>query len=249
MTDHQENHCSSKNNSNEAEPYFIFTESSKLKRYVKSLTPKSKTFYRIKEVYSILLDEIRESRLYDSSNPYIILCYKNPDFRDALSTEAIHINELKDIITKEMFKIEDTEKVELYIKNRKASKKAKNNSQILEKYLTEQSLTNLKSFFAPTEDFEKDQKFACRPKFLKVLKSLPYFDHVNQDHFLWEEIRSHLQTYMLINCVKFFSKGHKNIAVVKDSLLGDALQVNAFHKDQTKYLVLQQLIPVQINRN
>lgn len=244
MTNFQINHSSPRDDPCETEPYFIFAESSKLKHYIKNLMPKSKTFYQIKEINWILLNEIKKSHLYDSSNPYIILCNKDPNLKYALSKETTHINELRDIIAKEMFKIEDTEKVKLHIKNKRRNDEA-------ESPFTEDSLTSLQNFFnlksTPEETFEENQKFMCRPKFLKVLNTLPYFKHEKQDQFSWHEINNHLQTYMLINRVKFFHKDYKDIAIVKDSLLGDALQVNAFHKDQIKHLALQQLIPIYNN--
>jgi len=89
---------------------------------------------------------------------------------------------------------------------------------------------------------DKNARFELRPDFRRVLTALPTFK-ADQTLFAWEEVVELLKQYILSN-QSFFDRRNILVALVKDDPLGQAFQVDAFHRTQTLSLLRKQLIYV-----
>ena len=75
---------------------FKFKIHSKLKDIIVSKTKTFKPFYSFIEILSILKEVIRDEKMYDQSNPAIIIC--SPNLEKALDMKALHVKQINQVI-------------------------------------------------------------------------------------------------------------------------------------------------------
>eukprot|EP00092_Neocalanus_flemingeri_P014195 GFUD01015315.1.p1 GENE.GFUD01015315.1~~GFUD01015315.1.p1 ORF type:complete len:245 (-),score=34.26 GFUD01015315.1:92-826(-) len=84
-------------------------------------------------------------------------------------------------------------------------------------------------------------KFSLKPKFLKVVQTVPGMDP-KQTSFSYEEITSLLSKYILSRKDQIFDQRNLKLALVGKDPLGEAFGVKAFHRCQVNILIRTQLI-------
>ena len=75
---------------------FKFKIHSKLKDIIANKTKTAKTFYSFIEILSILKEVIRDEKMYDQTNPAIIIC--SPRLENALDMKALHVKQIIQVI-------------------------------------------------------------------------------------------------------------------------------------------------------
>ena len=84
---------------------FKFKTHSKLKDIITSKSKTEKIFYSFIEILSILKEVIRDERLYDQTNPAIIIC--SPKLEDALDMRALHVKQINQVVLPHLEEIVD----------------------------------------------------------------------------------------------------------------------------------------------
>ena len=84
---------------------FKFKTHSKLKDIITNKTKTEKIFYSFIEILSILKEVIRDERLYDQTNPAIIIC--SPKLEDALDMRALHVKQINQVVLPHLEEIVD----------------------------------------------------------------------------------------------------------------------------------------------
>ena len=84
---------------------FKFKTHSKLKDIITNKSKTEKIFYSFIEILSILKEVIRDERLYDQTNPAIIIC--SPKLEDALDMRALHVKQINQVVLPHLEEIVD----------------------------------------------------------------------------------------------------------------------------------------------
>jgi hypothetical protein len=94
-----------------------------------------------------------------------------------------------------------------------------------------------------TAFINRNDMFKLRPKFLKVIQSVP---GVGQDRsiFTFEEATTLLSKYILSRKHFIFNNRNIKVAIIHNDPLGEAFNVRAFHRIQVENHLRSQLLPV-----
>ena len=225
-------------NKNLLNSVFKFQPLSKLKKFVINKTGVEKTHYTLAEILTMLKDVIRREGMFDSANPSVILCSR--DLEEALNMRALHVTEVRDLVLSHIIKVSDQSLREEH--NQKVSDEAPRGP-----IPAPTSLRVIKTVNISTVIFtNKNAKFTLKPKFLRVIQSVPDID-MEQTVYTYGEVCLLLSKYMLSKSDEIFDQRNVRLALVSGTLLGEAFGVTAFHRCQVNNLLRGQLIPVKDN--
>ena len=230
---------------------FKFQPLSKLKSFLISKTGVEKTYYSLAEILTILKNVIRGEGLFDPTNPSVILC--SPDLEEALNMRALHVTEIRNLVLSHITIVPDQslrEKFNQPVDN--CSGASANVSRSNLNYGTSidpqpvPTRTTKTTNISTATFTNKNAKFTLKPKFLLVIQSVPE-TNPTKTVFTFEEVTHLFSKYILSRKNEFFDPRNIKLALVKGTLLGDALGVEAFHRCQVNNLLMAQLIPIQNN--
>ena len=214
---------------------FAFRPTSKLLRYVQDKSQVRKSVFTLAEVLTVLKNVIRGEGQFDEKNPAIIMC--SAELEEAINMKALHVTEIRDLVLSHLIKIQDEDFLQKYAASQGGAPHVVN--------MAVNSVQRIKhsAIISTQVVTDKKAKFTLKPKFLQVIRSVP---GVSQDKtvFTYEEITRLLSTYILSNKEKFFDTRNIKLAIVKDDPLGEAFNVNAFHRCQVIALLRGQILPV-----
>ena len=202
---------------------YQFNPRSRLKGFLIQKTKSRKTHYSLREILMDLKTIIREEKMFDESNPSIIIC--SSELERALGVRALHVAEIRDIVLSQLTRASDKTCGKSLIQIERNSKSPANISRIN---------TFLKN---------KYEKFAIRPNLLKVLRLVPGTDN-NKIIFSYEEVTQILSKYILSRKDDILDPKNISVALVSNDPIGRAFGVRAFHRCQITDLLRKQLIPV-----
>ena len=224
---------------------FKFKPLSKLKQFIAERTKVRKTYYTLAEILTILKNVIRSERMFDSRNPSVILC--SPELERALNMKALHVTEIRGLVLLQTTKVEDQtlKKFTHMIPNDDLQsdlnaelKHTKNDDR------KPQPLKVIKVTNIPAAIFtDKNARFNLKPKFLKVIHSIPNVN-LEQNIFSYEEITLLVSKYIILKKNDIFDPRNIKVALVGNDIIGDAFEVQAFHRCQINNLIRNQLIPI-----
>ena len=215
---------------------FKFKPTSKLLRYVQDKSHVKKTVFTLAEVLTVLKNVIRGEGQFDEKNPAIIMC--SAELEKAINMKALHVMEIRDLVLSHLIKIQDEE----FLQNYAASQGGTSNVVNMTAVNPVQRIKH-SAMISTQVVADKKAKFTLKPKFLKVIRSVP---GVSQDKtvFTYEEITYLLSIYIFSNRKKFFDDRNTKLAIVKDDPLGEAFNVDALHRCQVIALLRGQILPV-----
>ena len=215
---------------------FAFRPTSKLLRYVQDKSQVRKTVFTLAEVLTVLKIAIRGEGQFDEKNPAIIMC--SAELEEAINMKALHVTEIRDLVLSHLIKIQDEDFLQKYAASQRGAPHVVNMAVNPVQRIKHSAIISTQIVT------DKKAKFTLKPKFLQVIRSVP---GVSQDKtvFTYEEITRLLSTYILSNKEKFFDTRNIRLAIVKDDPLGDAFNVNAFHRCQVNALLRGQILPVE----
>ena len=189
-------------------------EGSRLKQFLNLKCDGNERSFTYIQVLKILKDVIISEKLYDPKNPAIILC--DDDLELALNQKALHVSQLNAAILPHFSNWKDIEFPQV----------------IHTKNPTEQG----RRFFGnPTT------KFSMQPNLLNLIRKLAEPNNT-RSIFSLTEILDLVSHYIISNKSTIFDPRNVTLALVKDNLLGKALNVAAFHRSQIRALLDKQLI-------
>ena len=202
---------------------YQFNPRSRLEGFLIQKTKSRKTHYSLREILMDLKIIIREEKMFDESNPSIIIC--STELERALGVRALHVAEIRDIVLSQLTRVSDKTCGKDLIQVEKNSGSPVNISR---------TNTFLKN---------KYEKFAIRPNLLKVLRLVPGTDD-SKIIFSYEEVTQILSKYILSRKDDILDPRNISLALVSDDPIGRAFGVRAFHRCQITDLLKKQLIPL-----
>eukprot|EP00092_Neocalanus_flemingeri_P016377 GFUD01017726.1.p1 GENE.GFUD01017726.1~~GFUD01017726.1.p1 ORF type:complete len:350 (+),score=74.25 GFUD01017726.1:187-1236(+) len=233
-------------NKNLLNTLYEFQPLSKLKTFLIHKTGVEDPCYSLAEILTILKDVIRGEGLFDEANPSVILC--SEELEEALNMKALHVTEIRDLVLSQVTKVPDQtrEKSTQSINNFKSNNiqvSTESDNQVLQNPVhpkmknCQQRNANISTVVVS----DQLAKFTLKPKFLKVVQTVPGMDP-KQTSFSYEEITSLLSKYILSRKDQIFDKRNLKLALVGKDPLGEAFGVKAFHRCQVNILIRTQLI-------
>eukprot|EP00092_Neocalanus_flemingeri_P026852 GFUD01029108.1.p1 GENE.GFUD01029108.1~~GFUD01029108.1.p1 ORF type:complete len:726 (+),score=117.49 GFUD01029108.1:126-2303(+) len=232
-------------NKNLLNTLFKFQPLSKLKRFLISKTGVEKTYYSLAEILTILKDVIRGEGMFDEANPSVILC--SEDLEEALNMRALHVTEIRDLVLSHITKVPDqslrekfTQAINICRANTINVARNQPYSQVPAPVLPPRIIRTANISTAVFTD--KNAKFTLKPKFLKVVRTVPGNDP-DKIVFTYEEVTLLLSKYILSRKDKIFDPRNIKLALVATDPIGEAFGVKAFHRCQVNNLLRSQLIP------
>ena len=228
---------------------YQFNPRSRLKRFLVRRTRKEKTYYSLHEILITLKQIIRKEKMYDQSNPSIIIC--SSELERALDMKALHVTEIKDLVLLQLTKAPDQTFIQNFIQIGKVSESPVSISKVAtsqNEHQTQQQPTLppkvIKSTNILTTTYtNKYAKFTVRPNLLKVLQMVPGIDNT-KTVFSYEEITQLLSKYIISRKNDIFDPRNKLLALVANDPISLAFGVKSFHRCQVNNLLKHQLIPV-----
>ena len=228
---------------------YQFNPRSRLKRFLVRRTRREKTYYSLHEILITLKQIIRNERMYDQSNPSIIIC--SSELERALDMKALHVTEIKDLVLLQLTKAPDQTFIRDFIQIGKVSESPISISKVTTSQNEQQTQQQptlppniIKSTNIPTTTYtNKYEKFTIRPNLLKVLQMIPGTDNT-KTVFSYEEIKQLLSKYIISRKDDIFDPRNKKLALVANDPISLAFGVKSFHRCQVINLLKHQLIPV-----
>jgi len=224
---------------------FKFQPLSKLKRFLISKTGVEKTYYSLAEILTILKDVIRGEGMFDEANPSVILC--SEDLEEALNMRALHVTEIRDVVLSHITKVPDqslrdkfSQNINICRTNINVSRNEHSN-QVSAPASIPRIIRTANISTAVFTD--KNAKFTLKPKFLKVVRTVPDINPM-KTVFTYEEVTLLLSKYILSRKDQIFDPRNIKLALVTNDPIGEAFGVKAFHRCQVNNLLRSQLIPV-----
>ena len=89
-------------NSDQLNTIYQFNPRSRLKRFLARRTGSRRNYYSLHEVLMSLQQIIRKERMFDHSNPAIIIC--SSELERALDMKALHVSEIRDLVLLQLTK-------------------------------------------------------------------------------------------------------------------------------------------------
>jgi len=236
-------------NKNLLNTLFKFNPMSRLKSFLITKTGVEKTYYSLAEILTVLKDIIRGEGMFDHANPSVILC--SQDLEEALNMRALHVTEIRDLVLSHITRVPDQslrEKFSQQINNCRGTAISISRTNLNNEAPTASQPPPppriIRTANISTAIFtDKNAKFTLKPKFLKVVRSVPGTDQA-KTVFTYEEVTLLLSKYILSRKDAIFDPRNIKLALVAKDPIGDAFGVRAFHRCQVNNLLRSQLIPV-----
>ena len=205
-----------------------FWENSTLKEYITRKTQISKHFWTIGETLATIMKVIAMERMFDKGNPKMILC--SPELENILGRKALLSSQLSDSIMNQVaFPLN-------YV-----MRPVNVGCSHLE-FPQENSLSRQTSSIA-TQD---KTLFELKPKFLEVIKIV---SRNSRKYFTIMEVTRLLAKYIYHRYDKIIDLRNPTVALVSEDPLGEAFELQAFHRSQLRSLILRHMSSVTTRRN
>ena len=189
-------------------------EDSRLKRFLNMKCDEKDRSFTYLQVLKILKDVITSEKLFDPKNPAIILCDDN--LEQALDQKALHVSQLNAAIIPHLANSEQIEFPQVFH--------------------NKNSTDHGKRFFG-----NPMTEFSMQPNLLNLIRELAGPNNT-KSIFSVTEILNLVSHYIISNRSTIFDSRNITLALVKNNLLGKALDVAAFHRSQIRALLDKQLI-------
>eukprot|EP00096_Caligus_rogercresseyi_P009749 TRINITY_DN3361_c0_g1_i3.p1 TRINITY_DN3361_c0_g1~~TRINITY_DN3361_c0_g1_i3.p1 ORF type:complete len:590 (-),score=136.55 TRINITY_DN3361_c0_g1_i3:440-2209(-) len=191
--------------------------------------------FKYNEIQSALSQIIEREKLYDVTNPAIIICSK--DLEKAFNVKAFHVSEFRDILFKQFqyIKQEPLEQEEECIVQPQDSAAVP-----LGGPTSSQSESPSKSISNVVEG-----SFNISLELREALCALPGFKK-DQTLFQYNEILVLLSKYIILNKEKFFDPRNVKVAFIADDPLERAFKVKTFHRSQVTALLDREINRVSL---
>ena len=189
-------------------------QNSKLEQYLSLKCGEKDHSFTYVKVLKTLKDVIISEKLFDPKNPGIILCDDN--LEQALDQKALHVSQLNAAIIPHF---ENWKQIEF--------------PQVIH---TKNPTEHGKRFFG-----NPMTEFSMQPNLLRLIKDVAGPNN-KKSIFSVTEILNLISQYIIANKSTIFDPRNITLAMVKNNLLGKALDVAAFHRSQIRALLDKQLI-------
>ena len=197
---------------------FGFKENAPIKAFIQDVTQSTAEHYTLAEILENLKKVITEERLFDESNPSIVMC--SEQLERVFNQKALHVRQVKSavlsqLVQREIPPIQDNQ----------------------DDFATPDETRKIASM-------ETDSPtYIISTPLRKVFETMEEYDQARVS-FKYHEITDLLSNYIIRNQDRLFDQRNIHVALVENDLLGKALQVKSFHRCQIQALLRTQLTPV-----
>eukprot|EP00095_Tigriopus_kingsejongensis_P004280 maker-scaffold555_size137745-snap-gene-0.25 protein:Tk04280 transcript:maker-scaffold555_size137745-snap-gene-0.25-mRNA-1 annotation:"e3 ubiquitin-protein ligase mdm2 isoform x1" len=198
-----------------------------------------------------LKDIISVEKLYDESNPVIII--GDRPLEVALGMKALHLTEIRMVVCKQLIS-QDSQMRGTINEVPQAASLTHPNLSVMPGHkhpnvilpvipptrgnnpgLQPSNRSNL-------DPIPPEKLFRVKPKFLKVIRKVPDVSST-QEVFTYQELTRLLSQYIIMNKNRFFDERNIKVALCQGDILGEAFGLRAFHRTQVTSYLRSQLIP------
>jgi len=202
-------------NDNDQQAVFKFKNISKLHNYLRIKKPNEGWIaFTLQAVLDIILSIIYKEKKICPTNPKIIIC--GPNLTIALNTPALHLNQLKEYVLKQLIYISPPQHLPHY--------KYKPKTEVLPSSPFDRTKYNLLPLHC-TISRRLRQTFLTLPNFPKHQYTLTY-----------SQICSFISSYIITNQHRFIDNRNKYLCIINNDVLQKAFKVKAFHQCQLSKL-------------
>ena len=179
--------------------------------------------------------------MFDPANPSVILC--SEDLEEALNMRAFHVTEIRDLVLSHITKVPDqslrkkfTQQVDICRANTTNVTGSNLNNGVSRDTSAAPPRIIRTANISAAVFTDRNAKFTLKPKFLKVVQTVPGTDR-QRTVFTYEEITLLLSKYILSRKDEIFDPRNIKLALVGKDPIGDAFGVKAFHRCQVNNLL------------
>ena len=189
-----------------------------------------RSYYTLLEIFIILKKIIREEKLFDQTNPTIVMC--SPELEEAINVKALHVTQIRNYVLSQLTPTQIT---------------VPNIFQVINEGIYVRNNAHSTAFANSIKThFVNNSKCLLKPSFLNVLRSVHGCDQT-KTIFTYQEVLSLLSSYILSRKDEIFDHRNIMLALVKNDPIGGVFDVKVFHRCQVKNLLNTQLVSVYDN--
>lgn len=220
------------------ELYHGFKENSCLEQYLKKKIP-LREFNTLRSILVILREIIRNEKMFDETNPCIILC--SPEFEKAINMKALHVSEIKNVVVSQMYPLDNDAQ---YLLGVTPGPYMNLQRQIFQHIFARVNGSPVQSGGnritqddAKNNQIYSDEKntFILHPNLYKVFECLPSFE--KKPSFTYMEIITMFSAYVIMKKKTLFDLRNIKVALVENDPLGTAFGVKSFHRCQSHHFL------------
>ena len=205
----------------------LFNVKPKFNTFLFNKTGVERSYYTLIEIFIILKKIIREEKLFDQTNPSIVMC--SPELEEAINVKALHVTQIRNYVLSQLTPTQIT--VPNIFQATNEGIDARND--VHPTPVTHSLNTHLMN----------DSKFLLKPRFLNVLRSVHGCDQT-KTIFTYQEVLSLFSLYILSRKDEIFDHRNIELALVENDPIGGVFGVKVFHRCQVNKLLSSQLISV-----
>ena len=201
---------------------FNFAQDSQLKKLVESKVTMDGPDFSFQNILIFLKNLILKDGLYDKRNPPIIIC--SQELETALNIKALHVGELKKAVLKQLVPV------------------AGAMPSIPPWYSTSWTTA---ATAVDRNGYELTEKL--RELIIAEIKGMNMEEKEKLNVFTMKQITEGISSYILARKEILFDPRNNLVVFAKHSLIGEALQVDAFHRCQVNALIKRQVTMVVVD--
>ena len=209
----------------------LFNVKPKFNTFLFNKTGVERSYYTLIEIFIILKKIIREEKLFDQTNPSIVMC--SPELEEAINVKALLVTQIRNYVLSQLTPTQITVTNIFQATNTGIEMSTNDVHPTPVNHSLNTHLMN-------------DSKFLLKPRFLNVLRSVHGCDQT-KTIFTYQEVLSLLSSYILSRKDEIFDHRNIMLALVKNDPIGGVFDVKVFHRCQVKNLLNTQLVSVYDN--
>jgi hypothetical protein len=203
---------------------YRFIEGSPLRPFILQKTKHCPDVFSLKELMYTLKNIIVQERLYDESNPAIILC--SQEMETALDLFSLHCQQVEAVLCRHLTLVQSHVNL---IPPETPDEPSTSTVVCLQSVSRKRSLDEGRCSF-------HDILWTIHDNFHAVLSTLPEFDFQTKT-YRYSDIANYTSQYILSKRKTFFDKRNISVAHLNGDPLSHVFKVSAFHHDQIHSLI------------
>ena len=205
----------------------LFNVKPKFNTFLFNKTGVERSYYTLIEIFIILKKIIREEKLFDQTNPSIVMC--SPELEEAINVKALHVTQIRNYVLSQLTPTQIT---------------VPNIFQVINEGIDVRNDAHPTAFTNSIKThFVNNSKCLLKPSFLNVLRSVHGCDQT-KTIFTYQEVLSLFSLYILSRKDEIFDHRNIELALVENDPIGGVFGVKVFHRCQVNKLLSSQLISV-----
>lgn len=215
---------------------YTFNANAPLKVYLVNKTCSIRRYYSMQTILQVIKDVCIGEKLCDPRNPNMVTC--PPDLEQALNRKVFHTSDCHDLILQQVTRLEDQT-----LRDTPTQVQGEGMKPVPE---TPQRVTRRVSLelWNMIHKSPWTARFTLKPHFLAVAAKVrgTITEHTSLPY---REVVRILADYLEQKKHDLYDSREPKVAIVKDDILGEAFEVDAFHHRQAETLLLTQLLPIR----